>query len=59
MLVCQPVLVDRGPFRGPPTYYLVIKTDKLTEQTGSYTPNSTLEKYGSILDLIRYFAVFE
>jgi hypothetical protein len=26
--------------------YLVIKTYKLAEQTGSYTPNSTREAYG-------------
>jgi hypothetical protein len=27
--------------------YLVIKTYKLAEQTGSYTPNPTREEYGS------------
>jgi hypothetical protein len=27
--------------------YLVIKTYKLPEQTGSYTPNSTREEHGS------------
>ena len=32
--------------------YLVIKTYKLAEQTGSYTPNATQEEYGSTIDAI-------
>ena len=34
--------------------YLVIKTYKLPEQTGSYMPNPTREEYSGIFELIRY-----